>query len=147
SRRLCSTRSWAPTAGPRKGLADSPHTTNPRHRNHLQGDPGAGFAVRGTGRGAPGPGESGAVAADRETVARLVRHHGAVLHQEAGAARELVVLSRDDGDLQLLTGQVGAGELVGLHDLAVVIVGDALVFAGGLQALERIGGDVLVFAS
>src|SRR5690606_30939631 len=87
----------------------------------------------------------GALGADELTVL-LVRELAAVVDEEAAAAGELVGLTRQDADGQVLAGEVGAGELEALGGLDLVLVDDAraLVGAPRLQLLERVLAEVLV---
>src|SRR5690606_41758881 len=58
----------------------------------------------------------------------------AVVHQEAARARELVGLTRDHTQRQLLVGQVGTGQLEGLGEIGLVDVDAARGLVGDRQS-------------
>ena len=67
------------------------------------------------------------------------------MDQEALATGELVVLLRHDPHRELFTGQVGAGQFVGLGGVRLVhvdLAGRSLC-TPGLQLLQRITGELV----
>src|SRR5690242_4340297 len=86
---------------------------------------------------------SRALAADH-LAALVARQLAAVVDQVALATGELVGLPRDHPDRQLLTGEVGAGQLeaLGLFGLVDVDARRGLVDTPGLELLDRVLGEI-----
>src|SRR5690606_14418387 len=107
---------------------------------------GAGTRAAGVPRGGGSRGWSGgALRADRLTLV-LVGQLAAVVHQEAAGAGELVGLTGQHPDAQLLAREVGTGELEPLGGLGLVLVDRTRVLLGTarLELLQRVLAELLV---
>ena len=89
---------------------------------------------------------SGGALAAHEDAGLLARELAAVVHEEAPRARELVGLPWEHPDGELLTGEVGTGQLesLGLLGLVDVDAGGALVDATVLELLDGVLGELVV---
>src|SRR5690606_4240426 len=140
----------AGSAPRRTGVARDPRMGGPRRtgRDHRRGRPDPllarlDAAARRTRRGPQLSARlGGALDADRAELL-LVVDLGAVLHDEAVDARELVVLRRQNHDIQLDIGQISAGKLEAGRVVGVVDVHGARQLVG-YPLLERLNRLVVV---